>query len=95
MQFRNTFWMLAVLVAMGAADSLDAQRPGAGAAADGTGRVVHHAFGVHLVPALKWAALAMAVGYVVTVTIDAYAWTALGVLFAAGLVISARVAGDR
>ena len=51
--------------------------------------------GVHLVPALRWAALAMAVGYVVTVTIDAFAWTALGVLFAVGLVISARVAGDR
>lgn len=51
--------------------------------------------GVHLVPALRWAALAMVVGYVVTVTIDAFAWTALGVLFAAGLVISARVAGNR
>lgn len=51
--------------------------------------------GIHLVPALRWAALAMAIGYVVTVTIDAFAWTALGVLFAAGLVISARVAGDR
>jgi hypothetical protein len=37
----------------------------------------------------------MAIGYVVTVTIDAFAWTALGVLFAAGLVISARVAGNR
>jgi hypothetical protein len=51
--------------------------------------------GIHLVPALRWAALAMAIGYVVTVTIDAFAWTALGVLFAAGLVISARVAGNR
>ncbi|MEX1113452.1 MAG: hypothetical protein WED32_03290 [Patescibacteria group bacterium] len=51
--------------------------------------------GIHLVPALRWAALAMAIGYLVTVTIDAFAWTALGVLFAAGLVVSARVAGDR
>lgn len=51
--------------------------------------------GIHLVPALRWAALAMAIGYVVTVTIDAFAWTALGVLFAVGLVISARVAGNR
>ncbi|MEO7648206.1 MAG: hypothetical protein ABIV11_08235 [Gemmatimonadaceae bacterium] len=51
--------------------------------------------GVHLVPALRWAALATAIGYVVTVTIDAFAWTALGVLFAVGLGISARVAGDR
>lgn len=51
--------------------------------------------GIHLAPALRWAALAMAIGYVVTVTIDGFAWTALGVLFAAGLVISARVAGDR
>lgn len=49
--------------------------------------------GVHLIPALKWAALAMAIGYVVTITVDGFAWTALGVLFAAGLVISARVAG--
>ena len=32
-------------------------------------------------------------GYVVTITVDGFAWTALGVLFAAGLVISARVAG--
>lgn len=32
-------------------------------------------------------------GYVVTITADGFAWTALGVLFAAGLVISARVAG--
>ena len=49
--------------------------------------------GVHLMPALKWAALAMALGYIVTVTVDGFAWTALGVLFAVGLVISARVAG--
>lgn len=50
--------------------------------------------GVHLIPALKWAALAMAAGYVVTIVIDGFAWTALGVLFAAGLVLSARLAGD-
>lgn len=49
---------------------------------------------VHLVPALKWAALAMALGYVATLTLDAFAWTALGVLFAAGLVVSARAAGE-
>jgi len=50
--------------------------------------------GVHLVPALKWAAVAMALGYVATITLDGFAWTALGVLFAAGLVVSARAAGD-
>lgn len=50
--------------------------------------------GVHLSPALRWAALAMTVGYIVTVTIDAFAWTALGTLFAIGLVITARMAGD-
>lgn len=50
--------------------------------------------GIHLAPSLKWAALAMAAGYVVTVTFDGFAWTALGVLFAAGLVVSARAAGD-
>src|SRR5687767_6468957 len=49
--------------------------------------------GVHLVPALKWAAVAMALGYVATVTLDGFAWTALGVLFAAGLVVSARATG--
>ncbi|MGI8618462.1 MAG: hypothetical protein ACR2L6_05160 [Gemmatimonadaceae bacterium] len=49
--------------------------------------------GVHLIPALKWAALAMTIGYVVTITMDGFAWTTLGVLFAVGLVISARVAG--
>lgn len=50
--------------------------------------------GVHLMPALKWAAVAMVFGYVATVTLDGFAWTALGVLFAAGLVVSARAAGD-
>lgn len=50
--------------------------------------------GVHLVPALKWAAVAMALGYIATVTLDGFAWTALGVLFAAGLVVSARAAKD-
>lgn len=50
--------------------------------------------GIHLSPPLRWAALAMVLGYLVTVTIDGFAWTALGVLFAAGLVVSARVAGD-
>lgn len=49
--------------------------------------------GIHLVPALRWAALAMLLGYLVTVTIDGFAWTALGILFAAGLVITGRVAG--
>lgn len=49
--------------------------------------------GIHLIPAFKWAALAMAIGYVITITVDAFAWTALGVLFAAGLVVSGRVAG--
>lgn len=49
--------------------------------------------GVHLVPALKWAALAMTIGYIITITMDGFAWTTLGVLFAVGLVISARVAG--
>ncbi|MGI8618434.1 MAG: hypothetical protein ACR2L6_05020 [Gemmatimonadaceae bacterium] len=51
--------------------------------------------GIHLSPPLRWAALAMVLGYIVTVTIDGFAWTALGVLFAAGLVASARVAGAR
>lgn len=51
--------------------------------------------GVHLAPALRWAALAMAIGYVVTVTIDGFAWTALGVLFAVGLIASARRARGR
>lgn len=50
--------------------------------------------GVHLVPALRWAALAMVVGYIVTVVIDGFAWTALGILFAVGLVITARLAGE-
>jgi len=49
--------------------------------------------GIHLIPALKWAALAMTIGYVITITVDGFAWTTLGVLYAAGLVISARVAG--
>ena len=49
--------------------------------------------GVHLAPALKWAAAAMAVGYVATITLDGFAWTALGVLFALGLIASALAAG--
>ena len=56
--------------------------------------LVYFLAGVHLAPSLKWAALAMAAGYVITLTVDAFAWTALGVLFAVGLVISARAAGD-
>jgi len=43
--------------------------------------------------AYLWAALAMTIGYVITITVDGFAWTTLGVLYAAGLVISARVAG--
>lgn len=57
--------------------------------------LVYFLAGVHLAPALRWAALAMAAGYVVTVAIDGLAWTALGVLFAVGLIVSARVAGAR
>lgn len=49
--------------------------------------------GVHLAPALKWAAAAMALGYVATITLDGFAWTALGVLFALGLIVSALAAG--
>ena len=49
--------------------------------------------GVHLAPPLKWAAAAMAVGYVATLTLDDFAWTALGVLFALGLIASALAAG--
>lgn len=55
--------------------------------------LVYFLASIHMAPALKWAALAMALGYVVTVTMDRFAWTALGVLFAVGLVVSARVAG--
>jgi hypothetical protein len=50
--------------------------------------------GLHLVPALRWAALAMVLGFIVTVTVDRFAWTALGILFAIGLIITARVAGE-
>jgi hypothetical protein len=49
--------------------------------------------GVHLAPALKWAAAAMAAGYVATIVLDGFAWTALGVLFALGLIASALAAG--
>lgn len=49
--------------------------------------------GVHLVPALRWAAAAMAAGYLATITLDGFAWTALGVLFALGLIVSALAAG--
>ncbi|MEO7648207.1 MAG: hypothetical protein ABIV11_08240 [Gemmatimonadaceae bacterium] len=41
MRFRIAAWMCTVAAAFCAADSLEAQRH-----ADGTGRVVHHAFGV-------------------------------------------------
>lgn len=49
---------------------------------------------LHLAPALRWAALAMAIAYVVTLTIDRFAWTALGILFAIGLVITARLSRE-
>lgn len=56
--------------------------------------LVYFLGGLHLVPALRWPALAMVLGYIVTVTVDRFAWTALGILFAIGLIITARVAGE-
>lgn len=55
--------------------------------------LAYYLAGVHLAPALKWAAAAMAVGYVATLVLDDFAWTALGVLFALGLIASALAAG--
>lgn len=49
--------------------------------------------GVHIVPALKWAGLAMGAGYVATLTLDRFTWTALGVLFAIGLIAAAHMGG--
>lgn len=58
--------------------------------------LTHFLGSLHLAPALRWAALAMVLGYIVTFTVDGFAWTALGIMFAIGLVITARLsAGSR